>query len=103
MGGGRLMLGGLALGGLKLGGLALGEIGFGRNWRWEDWLWGIGFGRIGFGGLALGRLVDESVVGLAGEQCFSALFIYDFMRFPSINIVELSRCPTFAPAQCAGA
>lgn len=64
---------------------------------------GIGVGRIGFGGLALGRLVDESVVGLAGEQCFSALFIYDFMRFPSINIVELSRCPTFAPAQCAGA
>ena len=86
-------MGGLALGGLALGGLDLGGVGVG----------GIGFGRIGFGGLALGRLVDESVVGLAGEQCFSALFIYDFMRFPSINIVELSRCPTFAPAQCAGA
>ena len=81
-------MGGLALGGLDLGGVGVG---------------GIGFGRIGFGGLALGRLVDESVVGLAGEQCFSALFIYDFMRFPSINIVELSRCPTFAPAQIAGA
>ena len=86
-------MGGLALGGLALGGLDLGGVGVG----------GICFGRIGFGGLALGRLVDESVVGLAGEQCFSALFIYDFMRFPSINIVELSRCPTFAPAQCAGA
>ena len=81
-----------------MGGIGVGRIGFGRGWRW-----GIGFGRIGFGGLALGRLVDESVVGLAGEQCFSALFIYDFMRFPSINIVELSRCPTFAPAQIAGA
>ena len=90
---GGLALGGLALGGLALGGLDLGGVGFG----------GIGFGRIGFGGLALGRLVDESVVGLAGEQCFSALFIYDFMRFPSINIVELSRCSTFAPAQIAGA
>ena len=76
-----------------MGGIGVGRIGVG----------GIGFGRIGFGGLALGRLVDESVVGLAGEQCFSALFIYDFMRFPSINIVELSRCPTFAPAQIAGA
>ena len=80
--------GGLALGGLDLGGGGVG---------------GIGFGRIGFGGLALGRLVDESIVGLAGEQCFSALFIYDFMRSPSINIVELSRCSTFAPAQIAGA
>lgn len=75
---GELALGGLALEGVGVGGLALG-------------------------GLALGRLVDESVVELAGEQCFSALSIYDFMRFPSINIVELSRCPTFAPAQCAGA
>ena len=78
---------GVALGGLALEGIGFGEIGFGE----------IGFGGIGFGGIGFGR------IGLAGEQCFSALFIYDFMRFPSINIVELSRCPTFAPAQCAGA
>lgn len=100
---GGLALGGLAYGGLDLGGVGVGRIGFGRIGFGRGWRWGIGFGRIGFGGLALGRLVDESVVGLAEEQCFSALFIYDFMRFPSINIVELSRCPTFAPAQCAGA
>ena len=84
---------GIGFGRIGFGGIGFGGIGFG----------GIGFGRIGFGGLALGRLVDESIVGLAGEQCFSALFIYDFMRSPSINIVELSRCSTFAPAQIAGA